>query len=58
MPSVVVRSFFQKATLTLSPRGPKTAVHFELSDVARPDSAPSLETVIQLCQESDGVRLR
>ena len=36
---------------------PLTAVHFELRDVA-PDSAPSLETVIQLCQGSDGVRLR
>lgn len=55
VPSVAGRPFFQQATLT---RGLNTAVHFELSDVARPDSAPSLETVIQLCQGSDGVRLR
>lgn len=50
----------QPTTLTLQipQAGLKTAVHFELSDVARPDSAPSLETVIQLCQGSDGVRLR
>lgn len=58
VPSVAGRPFFQKATLTLSPRGLNTAVHFELRDVALPDSAPSLETVIQLCQGSDGVRLR
>ena len=57
VPSVAGRPFFQQATLTLSPRGLNTAVHFELRDVA-PDSAPSLETVIQLCQGSDGVRLR
>ena len=57
VPSVAGRLFFQQATLTLSPRGLNTAVHFELRDVA-PDSAPSLETVIQLCQGSDGVRLR
>ena len=55
--SVAERPFFQQATLTLHPRGLNTAVHFELRDVA-PDSAPSLETVIQLCQGSDGVRLR
>ena len=48
----------QTATLTLYPRDEETVVHFELSDVASPDSAPSLETVIQLCQGSDGVRLR
>ena len=58
MPSVAERPFFQQATLTLHLRGKNTAVHFELSDVALPDSAPSLETVIQLCQGSDGVRLR
>ena len=58
VPSVAERPFFQKATLTLHPRGLNTAVQFELSDVALPDSAPSLETVIQLCQGSDGVRLR
>ena len=57
VPSVAGRPFFQQATLTLSPRGLNTAVHFELRDVA-PDSAPSLETVIQLCQGSDGVHLR
>ena len=57
VPSVAGRLFFQQATLTLSPRGLNTAVHFELRDVA-PDSAPSLETVIQLCQGSDGVHLR
>ena len=55
---VAERPFFQQATLTLHPRELNTAVHFELSDVALPDSAPSLETVIQLCQGSDGVRLR
>ena len=58
VPSVAERPFFQQATLTLHPRGLNTAVQFELSDVALPDSAPSLETVIQLCQGSDGVRLR
>ena len=58
VPSVAERPFFQQATLTLHLRGLSTAVHFELSDVAPPDSAPSLETVIQLCQGSDGVRLR
>ena len=58
VPSVAGRPFFQQATLTLHPRGLNTAVHFELSDVALPDSAPSLETVIQLCQGSHGVRLR
>ena len=58
VPSVADRPFFQQATLTLHPRGLNTAVHFELRDVALPDSAPSLETVIQLCQGSDGVRLR
>ena len=58
MPSVAERPFVQQATLTLHLRGKNTAVHFELSDVALPDSAPSLETVIQLCQGSDGVRLK
>ena len=58
VPSVAERPFVQQATLTLHLRGKNTAVHFELSDVALPDSAPSLETVIQLCQGSDGVRLR
>ena len=60
-PSVEFSPREQTATLTLYPRdevGLKTALHFELSDVALPDSAPSLETVIQLCQGSDGVRLR
>ena len=58
VPSVAGRPFFQQATLTLSPRGLNTAVHFELRDVAPDSVAPSLETVIQLCQGSDGVRLR
>ena len=58
VPSVAERPFVQQATLTLHLRGKNTAVHFELSDVALPDSAPSLETVIQLCQGSDGVRLK
>ena len=57
-PSVEFGSREQTATLTLYPRDEETVVHFELSDVASPDSAPSLETVIQLCQGSDGVRLR
>ena len=58
VPSVAGRPVFQQATLTLSPRGLNTAVHFELRDVAPDSVAPSLETVIQLCQGSDGVRLR
>ena len=57
-PSVEFGPREQTATLTLYPRDEETVVHFELSDVASPDSAPSLETVIQLCQGSDGVRLR
>ena len=57
-PSVEFGPREQTATLTLHPRDEETVVHFELSDVASPDSAPSLETVIQLCQGSDGVRLR
>ena len=56
-PSVEFGPREQTATLTLYPRDEETVVHFELSDVASPDSAPSLETVIQLCQGSDGVRL-
>ena len=39
VPSVAGRPVFQQATLTLSPRGLNTAVHFELRDVA-PDSDP------------------
>ena len=57
-PSVEFGPREQTATLTLYPRDEEPFVHFELSDVASPDSAPSIETVIQLCQGSDGVRLR
>ena len=54
-PSVEFGPREQTATLTLCPRDEEPFVHFELSDVASP---PSIETVIQLCQGSDGVRLR
>ena len=57
-PSVEFGPREQTATLTLYPRDEEPFVHFELSDVASPGSAPSIETVIQLCQGSDGVRLR